>query len=261
MGRAMYAAVRRSPDGHHRPIQGPWPEPPLVDAPFSALDPDAAAVDERPAAYDLALFEALNAEYADRRVATTAPKYDTESVTFRSRGRLETLHSQLGLAGKRVLEVGCGAGYEVWYLANHFHAEAWGVDPIPRRSWPSLQAEHVHLVAADFAGDHGLPLSYFDRAISFTVWEHIRRPQAALEQLFRVLRPGGRAWIRANLYRGPTASHRYRDIYFPFPHLLFPDEVIAEALRRAGGVKVKAAELLGMSFRSFRYYTKKYNLK
>jgi two-component system response regulator PilR (NtrC family) len=37
-------------------------------------------------------------------------------------------------------------------------------------------------------------------------------------------------------------------------------EYIAEALRRAGGVKVRAAELLGMSFRSFRYYTKKYNL-
>jgi two-component system, NtrC family, response regulator PilR len=38
-------------------------------------------------------------------------------------------------------------------------------------------------------------------------------------------------------------------------------EYIAEALRRAGGVKVKAAELLGMSFRSFRYYMKKYDLK
>jgi len=36
---------------------------------------------------------------------------------------------------------------------------------------------------------------------------------------------------------------------------------IAEALKRAGGVQVKAAELLGMSFRSFRYYVKKYNLK
>jgi two-component system response regulator PilR (NtrC family) len=38
-------------------------------------------------------------------------------------------------------------------------------------------------------------------------------------------------------------------------------EYISEALRRSGGVKVKAAELLGMSFRSFRYYMKKYNLK
>ena len=38
-------------------------------------------------------------------------------------------------------------------------------------------------------------------------------------------------------------------------------DYIAEALRRSNGVKVKAAELLGMSFRSFRYYMKKYNLK
>ena len=37
-------------------------------------------------------------------------------------------------------------------------------------------------------------------------------------------------------------------------------EYIAEALRRADGVKMRAAELLGMSFRSFRYYAKKYEL-
>ena len=36
---------------------------------------------------------------------------------------------------------------------------------------------------------------------------------------------------------------------------------LAEALKRADGVQVKAAELLGMSFRSFRYYVKKYNLR
>jgi two-component system response regulator PilR (NtrC family) len=36
---------------------------------------------------------------------------------------------------------------------------------------------------------------------------------------------------------------------------------LAEALKRAGGVQVRAAELLGMSFRSFRYYVKKYNLR
>jgi len=38
-------------------------------------------------------------------------------------------------------------------------------------------------------------------------------------------------------------------------------DYIAQALERAGGVQVKAAELLGMSFRSFRYYVKKYNLR
>jgi two-component system response regulator PilR (NtrC family) len=33
------------------------------------------------------------------------------------------------------------------------------------------------------------------------------------------------------------------------------------ALEKAGGVQVKAAEMLGMSFRSFRYYAKKYRLR
>ena len=36
---------------------------------------------------------------------------------------------------------------------------------------------------------------------------------------------------------------------------------IALALEKAGGVQSRAAEMLGMSFRSFRYYAKKLNVK
>jgi two-component system, NtrC family, response regulator PilR len=36
---------------------------------------------------------------------------------------------------------------------------------------------------------------------------------------------------------------------------------IALALERTGGVQTKAAQMLGMSFRSFRYYAKKFNLR
>jgi two-component system response regulator PilR (NtrC family) len=36
---------------------------------------------------------------------------------------------------------------------------------------------------------------------------------------------------------------------------------IALALERTGGVQTRAAEMLGMSFRSFRYYAKKFNLR
>lgn len=38
-------------------------------------------------------------------------------------------------------------------------------------------------------------------------------------------------------------------------------DYIAQALKQAGGKQSRAAELLGMSFRSFRYYVKKYKLK
>ena len=35
---------------------------------------------------------------------------------------------------------------------------------------------------------------------------------------------------------------------------------LEEALRRSGGVQVKAAQLLRMSYRSFRHYMQKYNI-
>ena len=49
-----------------------------------------------------------------------------------------------------------------------------------------------------------------------------------LNELFRILKPGGLAYLQANLHRGPRASHIYRELYFPFPHLLFSDDVIRE---------------------------------
>jgi len=125
--------------------------------------------------------------------------------------------------------------------AHQFGADAWGVDVAPRQAWPHLTGDRVHLIAGDISGEHGLRDSTFERVMSFTVWEHIRHPYTALAQTYRIMKPGGLCWMRANLYRGPTASHRSRDIYFPFPHLLFDDDVIAEGLSRAGRQPIGAA--------------------
>lgn len=38
------------------------------------------------------------------------------------------------------------------------------------------------------------------------------------------------------------------------------ENYLQEALRRTNGVQVKAAELLGMSYRSFRHYMQKYDV-
>ena len=40
--------------------------------------------------------------------------------------------------------------------------------------------------------------------------------------------------ISANLYRSQVGSHLYRDLYFPWPHLLFTDDVIKDFYRRRG---------------------------
>lgn len=230
-GRADYPTayrIRRPPVG----ISPDWPEPPAIESPFAPqAGPDVVSPPRR---YDLALFEQLNAEYADRPIAPTAPKYDADSITDRSRQRLAGIHERIDLAGQTVLEIGCGAGYEVWYLARHLGCDAWGIDITPRNAWPILAGDRVHLVEGDVATPGSLPPNTFDRVLSFTVWEHITRPFEAITELARVMKPGALAWVRANLYRGPTASHRTRDIAFPFPHLLFQDDVIDEGLRRAG---------------------------
>ena len=49
-----------------------------------------------------------------------------------------------------------------------------------------------------------------------------------------MLHSGGLAWISANLHRGPRASHHYRHVTFPYPHLLFEDDVFREFFRRRG---------------------------
>jgi SAM-dependent methyltransferase len=220
--------VRKAP----RVIAEAWPEPPVVDKPFAAvIAPTPAAP---PLRFDVELFEQLNAEYAVKPVQPTAPKYDPASITARSRWRITSIHDRIDLADKTVLEIGCGAGYEVWYLARHLGCDAWGIDVSPRQAWPSLRGPRVHLVEGDIAVRGSVPESTFERVLSFTVWEHVTHPLEAIVELERIMKPGGLAWIRANLYRGPTSSHRTRDIAFPFPHLLFEDAVVDEAMRRAG---------------------------
>ena len=71
-------------------------------------------------------------------------------------------------------------------------------------------------------------LGRFDFVYSNAVFEHVHHPYSMLRKAFELLRPGGRMYLSANLYRGPKASHRYREVFFPWPHLLFSDDVIAE---------------------------------
>jgi two-component system response regulator PilR (NtrC family) len=86
-----------------------------------------------------------------------------------------------------------------------------------------------------------------------------RTPSILPESLPELVRSGSHAVVAAATQKAGGFPDVGFDLEQHVQHI--EREYIAEALRRAGGVKVKAAELLGMSFRSFRYYTKKYDLK
>lgn len=146
----------------------------------------------------------------------------------RARSRVQRIVRQLDLEpGLRVLEVGCGRGHLSRQLANEVGVDAVGLDIHAYPEWADIEGPGVRLVAGDIAEPLGLD-GTIDRIFSFSVWEHLEHPAASLEQAFALLRPGGTMFLQAQLLYGPKASHRYREVYFPWPHLLFTPDVFEQ---------------------------------
>ncbi|MDQ2965945.1 MAG: class I SAM-dependent methyltransferase [Chloroflexota bacterium] len=209
-------------------------DPPRVADPIEIVQRRYPSTRQPSPVFDVELFDALNAEYASKPIVPKPRGNDPASSAARARKRLDMVHEEVDLGGARTLEFGCGAGFEVWMLSHRFDADATGIDVVSRSSWPALTDERTRFVMADLAADRPFPADSFDRIVSFSVFEHVSHPHATLAELFRVLRPGGLAVIGANLHRGPMASHRYREVYFPWPHLLFTDDVFREFYKRKG---------------------------
>lgn len=182
----------------------------------------------RPERFDAALLEALNVEYVDKPIVPAPRSAMPKPMQAAARGRVGKAHGDVDLRNATVLEIGCGRGYEMFIVGNDYGSVAHGIDVRSYATWPLLTGPTVSFALGDMAAENPFDANTFDRVISYTVWEHVLHPRKMLEETFKVLKPGGLAWIHANLYSGPKASHRYRQIYFPWPHLLFSDDVIRE---------------------------------
>jgi SAM-dependent methyltransferase len=101
-------------------------------------------------------------------------------------------------AGERVLDVGCGAGTAELILSAlqpggvHFV----GVDLVPARLRDARRAMREQGIAAELATADAARLPFaaesFDAAFAVAVLQHVPKPRAVIDNLRRVLRPGGR---------------------------------------------------------------------
>jgi SAM-dependent methyltransferase len=209
--------------------------------------------------FDLDLFLELNREYESKPLVPAPPLYTSDALETRGSKRADRIMRRAKRPGARVLEIGCGMAETIGALAREHGCTGVGVDVERHPEWDAVP-EGVELQLRDITYDAS-DLGQFDLIVSYSAWEHLRHPFAMLKQARALLKPDGMALIYANLYRGPKASHRYREVYFPWPHLLFSDDVFEAFYRHIGMEPDRAEWVSQLSIADYRRYFELAGLK
>lgn len=138
------------------------------------------------------------------------------------------------LAGKRLLDVGCGLGGKtVAYVEAG--ARAVGIDLLAENVEQSRVYARAHGVEAAFvvADAAALPLgdAAFETVVANDAMEHFADPVSALTEMARTVKHGGAIWIFFTPHYSPLGSHLYDYLYTPWCHLLFTRSQLRGAIR------------------------------
>lgn len=158
-----------------------------------------------------------------RRISPGEPNVCTGEA-FAGRSKLELLGNPLDVAGKTVIDFGCGEGHECVELAKRGARKVIGVD---------IRQELLDR-ARQLASDHGVtrtcefavrPEEKADMVISLDAFEHFGHPGEILSLMRDLLEPEGT--IRVSF--GPTWYHPlggHLFSVFPWAHLLFSERAL-----------------------------------
>ena len=137
--------------------------------------------------------------------------------------------ADLPLAGKRVLEIGGGIGQVLRMLQDHEPAidELVGINNI---DYPAVDVgRRARLVKADVCA-MAFAEHEFDLVFSLATFEHVHDLQRAVQQIHRVLRPGGlliAKWspiwngFDGHHYGATVKVNQIQAIELPWAHLIF----------------------------------------
>jgi len=161
-------------------------------------------------------------------------KYDEESILDRG---LERARHILELPGARdatsFLEVGCGDGMTTAML-HRLGKSSTGIDLGEQGFDPRAIREGAILM-----GMNAEKLSFEDRSfdfiVSYNAYEHFSQPERVLDEMIRVLRPGGYIYVDFGpLYHSPFGEHAYRTITVPYCQFLFTLDTMNQYAEKHG---------------------------
>jgi len=166
----------------------------------------------------------IDAEYTDAVDARLA-SYDAYIAYQMQEARraIPFLSKFFSIQGTRVLEVGTGRGGKgIAYAGEGMNVTALDVDvPALQLGAQAARARNVNI--RFLVGDGTrlpFPADYFDAILLDSVIEHVRDPQALLQECQRVLKRGGIVFVVFPPFYGPLSGHIDDYIMIPWFHLL-----------------------------------------
>jgi len=142
---------------------------------------------------------------------------------------------------ENVLDIGCGSGWLCRLIAQRVtQGRVVGMDVsdemVGRARRASVELAHVLFVVG---GVDEIPweASFFTRAVSVESAYYWPDPARGIREIFRVLRPGGSAWVLINYYRDNPHCHHWGAL-LKVPTRLLSAEEWAGLFREAGFAEI-----------------------
>ena len=190
--------------------------------------------------------------------------FDVEAYFRFQLGDNEKYWSRLGgrpaLAGKQVLDFGCGHGALSLDLARHGAKRVLGIDlseqrvrfcrekTQPRGPAGVLEFRKVDVARLDEDGG-------FDMVVSKDVLEHVEPLEPALQSMARLLRPGGTLRLGFSpLYFSPFGDHGELGTRIPWGHVLAGEQRVLAAFNRANKSSCRSLVEAGFNMRKPRQF-------
>lgn len=184
----------------------------------------------------------------------TGSDYPSGNQHWETRDPLETLTTVFPdlftrIAGKRVLDFGCGEGYQAIAMAQRGARAVVGFDTMSdlfERTAVAMAGRVGAETPVTFTGTWPADDTY-DVVVSLDCMEHVDDPSAVLTAIGEVLNPGGVALISFGPpWHAPYGAHMYFFTKVPWVHLLFSESTVMQAraqYREDGATRYREAGL------------------
>lgn len=149
---------------------------------------------------------------------------------------LEHTESDTMFKNKDVLDIGCGAGGKSLYYLSLGANSVTGIDVVAKYKEEAYALQNeLGLTGFKFyvedASKMSFPDNSFDTVIMNDAMEHVAKPAEVLNEVYRVLKPGGKLYVNFPPYNHPFGAHLSDVIGIPWVHLFFSDKTLIKGYK------------------------------